>query len=254
MLFIYNFIILTTDYCVTMQFFSYNNVFIFLKRSNQIGGTGFWNLQCGRRCKKIGTPRCTIRPIFCPCSIIICLYRRDSSIYGPFGSAWKARQNGRRLLRERFSDDIKNVLTSKTKIAVAIVSNCLVGCAKIRLALMKLLLKRGLDLDTYGKCFENEIPRSDGRLHSSDIILPYKFYLSFENSFHCKDYITEKFFSNALSNFAVPVVWGAAREDYEAVAPPNSFIHVDDFKTADELIDHLNYLDGNDDAYLQYFR
>nr|VZI02443.1 unnamed protein product [Spirometra erinaceieuropaei] len=80
----------------------------------------------------------------------------------------------------------------------------------------------------------------------------YKFYLSFENA-NCEGYITEKFFVNALAYGMVPIVYGASREEFYARAPPNSYIHVDDFKTVKELASYLNYLDKNDTAYASYF-
>ncbi|BHF82407.1 Alpha-(1,3)-fucosyltransferase 7 [Sparganum proliferum] len=51
----------------------------------------------------------------------------------------------------------------------------------------------------------------------------------------------------------VPIVYGASREEFYARAPPNSYIHVDDFKTVKDLASHLNYLDKNDTAYASYF-
>jgi hypothetical protein len=38
--------------------------------------------------------------------------------------------------------------------------------------------------------------------------LPSYFYLSLENSDHCKDYVTEKFFM-ALNSSAIPIVMGS---------------------------------------------
>jgi len=46
---------------------------------------------------------------------------------------------------------------------------------------------------------------------------------------------------------------GAPRADYEAVAPPNSFIHVDDFSKTEDLAKFLLELDANDTLYNQYF-
>ncbi|VDN14772.1 unnamed protein product [Dibothriocephalus latus] len=51
----------------------------------------------------------------------------------------------------------------------------------------------------------------------------------------------------------LPVVMGAPRDDYCALAPPNSFIHVDDFSSPAELAKYLNWLDLNDTAYASYF-
>lgn len=82
----------------------------------------------------------------------------------------------------------------------------------------------------------------------------YKFYLSFENS-RCRHYITEKFFSNAFNANSVPIVAGAPRADYEYVAPASSFIHVDDFKTIEDLAFRISYLidPKNEKEYLKYF-
>ncbi|BHF82404.1 Alpha-(1,3)-fucosyltransferase 7 [Sparganum proliferum] len=80
----------------------------------------------------------------------------------------------------------------------------------------------------------------------------HKFYLSFENA-NCDGYITEKFFVNALAYGMVPIVYGVSREEFYARAPPNSYIHVDDFKTVKDLASYLNYLDKNDTAYASYF-
>ena len=46
----------------------------------------------------------------------------------------------------------------------------------------------------------------------------------------------------------VPIVMGGRRDDYFNLAPPNSYIHVDDFKSAGHLAAYLRYLDGNDTA------
>ena len=42
-------------------------------------------------------------------------------------------------------------------------------------------------------------------------------------------------------------------QDYEAVAPPKSFIHVDSFETPEDLAKYLHLLDSNDDLYNEYF-
>ena len=81
-----------------------------------------------------------------------------------------------------------------------------------------------------------------------------KFYLAFENSLHCKGYITEKFYHSSLAHNTVPVVWGSRKEDYLQVAPPNSFIHAEDFSSPKELAEYLLYLDSNNTAYREYFR
>ena len=41
--------------------------------------------------------------------------------------------------------------------------------------------------------------------------------------------------------------------EIERVAPPHSFIHVDDFEDAGQLADYLVYLTGNSTAFAEYF-
>ena len=77
--------------------------------------------------------------------------------------------------------------------------------------------------------------------------------MAFENSLHCTDYITEKLWDNAYQSDTVPVIWGAPKADITAAVPLDSFIHADDFNSAKELADYLNYLDKNDEAYQRYF-
>lgn len=138
--------------------------------------------------------------------------------------------------------------------AVAAVSNCgATSAAEIRLEILRNLRVKSLSADYFGKCFRNATAYEEMDRFQS-LLSKYKFFLAFENSYHCKDYITEKLYRNALYVGAVPVVWGSFKADYEKVAPKNSFIHLEDFATLTELVEYLKYLDGNDTAYLEYFR
>ena len=94
----------------------------------------------------------------------------------------------------------------------------------------------------------------DGQLpwRKNGLISSFKFYLAFENAIHCNDYLTEKFWRNSLGAGAIPVVYGTHPDDVRAVAPPNSYIHVEDFASPAALVEYMNYLDGNDTAYLEY--
>ena len=47
---------------------------------------------------------------------------------------------------------------------------------------------------------------------------------------------------------------GARLEEYQVVAPHNSFIHVDQFKGPKELAEYLDQLDKDDDLYNEYFQ
>jgi hypothetical protein len=81
----------------------------------------------------------------------------------------------------------------------------------------------------------------------------YRFYLSFENS-KCDTYITEKYWNQGLNGEAIPIVLGAKREQYERIAVPNSYIHVDNYRTAEELAKELHRLNKNDSEYVKYLQ
>ena len=80
----------------------------------------------------------------------------------------------------------------------------------------------------------------------------YKFYFSFENTLHCKDYISEKLWYNALYSGTVPVIFGPHKDDVEAVLPPKSYILVEDYSDYHDLLKYLHYLDRNVSAYAEY--
>jgi len=60
----------------------------------------------------------------------------------------------------------------------------------------------------FGDCFGRNTRTSKAPWGTNGEISHHKFYLAFENSIHCNDYISEKFWRNALSSGAVPVVYG----------------------------------------------
>uniref|UniRef100_A0AAY4E6W1 Fucosyltransferase n=1 Tax=Denticeps clupeoides TaxID=299321 RepID=A0AAY4E6W1_9TELE len=78
------------------------------------------------------------------------------------------------------------------------------------------------------------------------------FYLAFENSIS-RDYITEKLWRNAFLGGSVPVVLGPPREEYEAIIPKDSFIHVNDFDSLEALGEFMKDLSRDEKRYLSYF-
>ncbi|ELU10959.1 hypothetical protein CAPTEDRAFT_172884 [Capitella teleta] len=173
-------------------------------------------------------------------------YRRDSTIVTPY-EKFLSFANASAVIRAGSS---VNYAAGKTKMAAWFVSNC--GAKNQRWELVD-ELKQHFDVDIYGACGTFTCFRADKEKCFNMLSKDYKFYLSFENS-NCRDYITEKFFWNALLNNVVPVVLGAHKEDYIAAAPPNSFIHIEDFPTVKALADHLKELNTNDERYSEYFR
>lgn len=108
-------------------------------------------------------------------------------------------------------------------------------------------------MDIYGACGNFKCSRSTADKCFDILDHDYKFYLAFENS-NCKDYITEKFFVNALNRNILPIVMGARPEDYEVSAPHRSYIHVDEFASPRELAEYLHILDKDDELYNSYFK
>ena len=138
------------------------------------------------------------------------------------------------------------------------VSNCnhTLG-AKLRLDYGQSLIDAGLKLYTEGECFGHVTEKNFNSKNRADAQTEFptrklKFYLAFENAYHCTDYVSEKFWRNAFGDLQVPIVFGPHVKDVEAVAPPNSYIHAEDFNSPEELVGYIDYLDRNNTAYLEY--
>ena len=80
-----------------------------------------------------------------------------------------------------------------------------------------------------------------------------KFYLAFEST-NCSDYITEKFW-RSLSFGLIPIVIQPSKISYERIAPPNSFIHAQDFNfDAQLLANYLNEVSNNEELYSKHLK
>ncbi|XP_037937610.1 glycoprotein 3-alpha-L-fucosyltransferase A [Teleopsis dalmanni] len=171
-------------------------------------------------------------------------YRRDSDIVAPYEKWQYYNPKIRQIEQDR------NYAANKTKKVAWFVSNC--GARNGRLQFAHELQKH-IEVDIYGACGNYKCSRSTADKCFEILDHEYKFYLAFENS-NCKDYITEKFFVNALNRNILPIVMGARPEDYEVSAPYRSYIHVDEFSSAKELAEYLNILDKDDELYNSYFK
>jgi len=169
-------------------------------------------------------------------------YRQDSTIVTPY-EKWVYYDQNVKAIEQNF-----NYAENKTKKVAWFVSNC--GARNGRLQYARELSKY-ISVDIYGSCGNLSCPRTERCFKLLDT--EYKFYLAFENS-NCKDYITEKFFVNGLGHNVLPIVMGASEEEYNRVAPYNSFIHVNQFKGPEQLADYLHELDKDDDKYNEYFK
>lgn len=171
-------------------------------------------------------------------------YRHDSVIVAPYERFTLFNESVRTLPLK------KNYAAGKTKKIAWFVSNC--GARNGRRQYVEELAKY-IQVDIYGACGPLRCPRHKANDCFTMLTKDYKFYLSFENS-NCRDYITEKFFVNGLMNDVLPIVMGAAPEDYKRAAPYHSFIHVDEFETPKDLAEYLYKVDKNDTLYNEYFR
>ncbi|KAH9488103.1 hypothetical protein Btru_065380 [Bulinus truncatus] len=129
----------------------------------------------------------------------------------------------------------------KTKMAAWLVSNC--DTSSKRHLYVKELQKH-IDVDIFGRCGQN-VACDDHKC-----LTPYKFYISFENSF-CDDYITEKLFKMyAPDTHIIPIVRGGGR--YRECLPTDTFINTADFRSVKDLAMFLQHLSSNTQIYAQY--
>ncbi|CAH8681383.1 unnamed protein product [Schistosoma rodhaini] len=174
-------------------------------------------------------------------------YRMDSTIYLPYHNYVPSVASHGPDTKYKLPS--RNYATGKSKMVAWFVSNCQPKSPRM---IYVRELSRYIQVDIYGTCGTLTCPREVEDQCFSLLGKHYKFYLSFENSL-CTDYITEKLFRNAFSQNVIPVVMGASIEECKRVAPPHSFIHVDQFESPAKLADYLKYLDRNETAYNEYF-
>lgn len=113
-------------------------------------------------------------------------YRTDSDIVAPYGKWMYYDENVKRKSQSR------NYAQGKTKKVAWMVSNCHSQNKRIEYVEE---LQKYIDVDIYGRCGTHFCARNEKCLKR--IGQEYKFYLAFENG-NCREYITEKFFENAL--------------------------------------------------------
>ena len=154
--------------------------------------------------------------------------------------------------KESKYDALQKLFAKRTKTLVWAAGNCrTTEGAKKRMMKAKQIKKGNISFDIFGGCAKAKyIPPNEFYTTLSE----YMFYLSFENSYHCKDYITEKVWFNSFFSGLVPIIWGPHKSDVEDILPNNSFIYLDDFEKISDLVNYLNYLKNNRTAYFEYFR
>ena len=188
-------------------------------------------------------------------------YRSDSDIvtpyakFVPYGDDDEASFRARHSSALAISEQHRALIESKQPKIAWFVSNCHARNARFEFAKE---LAESIQVDIYGRCGNLTCNKWTQAECLQLINREYKFYLAFENS-NSREYITEKLFMNALglndeNHLVIPIVMGPRREDYERLAPPESFIHVDDFKSAKELAAYLKKLANDEQLYYSYFK
>jgi glycoprotein 3-alpha-L-fucosyltransferase len=188
-------------------------------------------------------------------------YRSDSDIVTPYAKFVPylidaSRQADTFVRQRRWLEQKHRALIDRKETKVAwFVSNCHAKNNRLEFARE---LSQYIQVDVFGKC-GNLTCNKWSQADCLDMInRDYKFYLAFENS-NSREYITEKLYHNALGynnqdHLLVPIVLGARREDYQRLAPPGSFIHVEDFESAKHLAAFLKHLGNSHELYYAYFR
>ena len=167
-------------------------------------------------------------------------YRSDSDIPVPYGR-----------VKDRIEKtNLSQITSHKSKLAAILISNS-GGSSRRRNYLNK--LSEFMPIDIWGGLSNSKEFKCSGHYKQDCKDLDkYKFYLSFENA-ACSEYITEKVWWNAYHKKSVPILLGGkSRLDYETLLPPNSFIHIDDFKTVKELAEFVQFLGNNDEYYKRF--
>ncbi|OUC45480.1 putative radical SAM methylthiotransferase, MiaB/RimO family, partial [Trichinella nativa] len=173
-------------------------------------------------------------------------YMPISWFHCPYGMVVKKKKKKGESSGEEPSTRREQQPNNRTRLAFWIASKCSTHSGREWLVER---LARYIPIDTYGACgtlplareaFDHDQQRSLAKL--------YKFRIVFENTV-CSHYMTERFFE-ALIDGSVPVV--LRRADYEPIAPEHSFIAVDDFHSAQQLADYLNFLHTNPRQYEKY--
>ena len=171
-------------------------------------------------------------------------YRSDSDIHYPYFSF--------RVLKPIEKQPVLDYSKGKTKLVAWAVSS---HCGRLR-EKVAWKLKEHIPVDVFGTCqwrFQQTATCKRRRASCDAIMKQYKFYLAFENE-NCFQYITEKYFENALQKGIVPIVMGGYSIYNAATSIPGSYINILDFPSAKDLADYLIYLDKNRTAYNEYFK
>ena len=182
-------------------------------------------------------------------------FQRDSDVAFPYGAAVavppRAHASAAAAAAKAHAEQLAAWFREKDKLVAWTVSHCWTASRREEYMAR---LRRVLDVDVYGKCAGpwGKLMGLGHEHHAELLRKEYKLYMALENRL-CRDYITEKFWVDALLNDVIPVVRGGlSGADYAAVAPPGSYINVDDFASPEALAAHLREVGRNETLFASY--
>lgn len=176
-------------------------------------------------------------------------YRMNSDIPIPYGRTIERSQPASQDFSQRWRNDLK---TTKTKLIATWDNDCWY-CDHTQKTHYIMKLKELLqdDMDIGGKCWPDDSTFCLTKGWDCPALNAYKFYLALEQC-RCHEYISKQIFRNAYQKNAVPIILGPSKEDCRRLLPPNSFLHVDDFKNISALAAFVKELDRDDEKYMRY--
>uniref|UniRef100_A0A0N4Z8E3 Fucosyltransferase n=1 Tax=Parastrongyloides trichosuri TaxID=131310 RepID=A0A0N4Z8E3_PARTI len=175
-------------------------------------------------------------------------YNDKADITFTYGSKWRKCNK----ICNHLPYNSSKILSAKTNRGIiGYISNCKTNSARLKIINA---LRKYVPIVFYGECALSNEPKEACKKFDYEcervVINSYYFFIAFENAL-CDNYITEKYWAR-YSFDSIPIV--IKRDIYENLnIPSSSFIAVDDFKSAKEMGDYLNYLMNNTKEYLKYF-
>ena len=115
-------------------------------------------------------------------------------------------------------------------------------------------IMNAIPVDSYGACLRNKHLDMDEKMKGNiELFSKYKFVIAIENS-NCVDYVTEKLV-HAVASGSIPIVAGKdGKPDYLRFMPKGSYINIYDFKSPEELANHLVLVGSSKEEYEKYIK
>ncbi|KAG6445326.1 4-galactosyl-N-acetylglucosaminide 3-alpha-L-fucosyltransferase 9 [Manduca sexta] len=177
-------------------------------------------------------------------------YRTDADVPVPYGRTVALTKP--KYLDPSYTNIAKLVPNWKIKTRHNLITVLMSHCSVSHRMKYLNTLKKYIDVQVHGRCSENQEIVCPGHYTSNcEKIDQYLFYLVLENAM-CRQYMTEKLFYNAYEKGAIPIIRGPPLQDCQALLPPNSFIHVDNFLTPSDLAVEIINISKDDKKLLSY--